>query len=109
MPLLPQVVVPAQSRRKVKEEEKAVKTSRVRSRSRSKSPAQKRLVEPPKEGMPEPEEVPVIGTKRGRPKKSPDNIEATLKRLSKAYSFTFIELDDQTHLSPAVGNLPTFP
>ena len=67
-------------------------------------------MEQPKAGVPAEEVPPKVGSKRGRPpKKSPDNIESSFKRLSKAYCLTFIELDDQTHLSPAVGNLPTIP
>ena len=103
---MPQAVAPTQSRRKLKEEEKAIKASRARSRERSKSPEkQKPKVDQPKAGVPAEEVPPKVGSKRGRPpKKSPDNIESSFKRLSKALCLTFIELDDQTHLSPAVGN-----
>ena len=67
-------------------------------------------MEQPKAEVPAEIVPPQVGSKRGRPpKKSPDNIESSLKRQSIPYCLTFIELDDKTHLSPAVGNLPTFP
>ena len=75
---MPQLAARTQCRRKVKEEEKAV---RGRSRSRSKSPGKQAGAEPPKARGPA-EQVPKVGAKRGRPKKSPDSNESSLKRLS---------------------------
>jgi len=88
LPAMPQLAARSQCRRKVKEEEKAVKASRGRSRSRSKSPAKQALAEPPKARAPA-EEVPKVGAKRGRPKKSPDSNESSLKRLSISFFFNF--------------------
>lgn len=108
LPAMPQLAARSQSRRKVKEEEKAVKASRKRSHSMPKSPGKQAGAEPPKVKAPA-EQVPKVGAKRGRPKKSPDSNETSLKRLSISYFLTFIELDDQTHLSPAVANMSPFP
>jgi hypothetical protein len=76
---MPQLDARSQCRRKVKEEEKAV--FKGRSRSRSKSPGKQAGAEPPKARGPA-EQVPKVGAKRGRPKKSPDSNESSLKRLS---------------------------
>ena len=81
---VPQPAARSQSRRKVKEDGKAVKGSTRRSPSRPKSPGKQAGAEPP-EARATAEQMPKVGAKRGRPKKSPDTNEFSLKRISNEY------------------------
>jgi len=79
LPSMPQPAAGSQSRRKLKEEEKAVKASKGRSPPRPKSASKQAGAEPPKAKAPA-EQMSKVMPKRGRLKKSPDSVEANLYR-----------------------------